>query len=334
MTIFVLTIFGGSVSADDRLEDEIVLYVEQELSVLEDVTVEKVLLLYNTSDEVIAYLCMLSPSGYAVYDPIYKNILEFSLEENQKFSEEKHYYIGVTQIYTKEQLDQMLSNIPDAQTAARSDSYTTEDFYFKKPDLKETESTSGNGSYPGVGESISHTPRLYNCNNRNNYSYLDIVADSKGVCGSLACAVVIAYIDDYVDDNYCDNNYKNSGSIEDNTYGIDLVKEIVSYLEPKKGDATLLWKLNDYLKSRGVSETIHLDALTGHLGMAKKQAARDEPYILGVAEFLDSPYDDHWMVGIGWITTMNESYVIVYDGLGNNGVQINLGTIATNWYIN
>ena len=40
------------------------------------------------------------------------------------------------------------------------------------------------------------------------------------------------------------------------------------------------------------------------------------------------------MVGIGWITTMNESYVIVYDGLGNNGVQINLGTIATNWYIN
>ena len=80
MTIFVLTIFGGSVSADDRLEDEIVLYVEQELSVLEDVTVEKVLPLYNTSDEVIAYLCMLSPSGYAVYDPIYKNILEFSLD--------------------------------------------------------------------------------------------------------------------------------------------------------------------------------------------------------------------------------------------------------------
>ena len=103
--ILSMTIFGGSVSADDRLEDEIVLYVEQELSVLEDVTVEKVLPLYNTSDEVIAYLCMLSPSGYAVYDPIYKNILEFSLEENQKFSEEKHYYIGVTQIYTKEQLD-------------------------------------------------------------------------------------------------------------------------------------------------------------------------------------------------------------------------------------
>lgn len=330
-SIVMATALGGTVSASDKTESlfsEATSYVEQDLS-FDNVTVTQILPLYNTSDEVIAYLCQLNSEGYAVYDPIYKTILEFSLEDDRDLflnPHEKYYYVGITQFYTKQQLSQVSK--ADATLSIPDESYTTADFYFTEPVDK-----LNNEDLPGTGETISHSTRLYNCNVKKNFPYFGIIDDCPGVCGSVACSIVAAYFDDYIDDNYCDDAAKNSGRSSDNTYGKDLVKEMVSAVEPLKGNALVLWGMNDYLNAHGISDEIHLDAFSGNYGMALKQVDKDEPYIIGVAEILGAEQGDHWMVGLGWIKTLGGTYIVANDGYGNDDVNVKDGVIATNWYI-
>ena len=225
-----------------------------------DVTIESGDFLYSLLDEPIAIFYQLSPLGYAIFDPVTGQVLEYSIESDHPFynnRSEHYYYDGVMRYFvlrTDGFVNLRTGQIVQVQDRMVSDS---EDMYHNSESQEQMRAIGTETS--SVGRQLDETTRQYNCNTSSNfftfYPHASI-ADYEGwpgVCGSLACATVVAYYDDHYpelagDGDFATNSKKTSGSRSNNTYGIELVTEMVGYIEPSaNGSVFLNGGMEDYL---------------------------------------------------------------------------------------
>lgn len=157
--------------------------------------------LYNFHDEPIAIFYKLNPVGYAIYDYQNTPVLEYSKEHDHPFYKnpyQKYYYAGAFNYY--EFSDGGFKNLATGEILNTDsvDYITPSDFYAISPDSDTYDLQATEGPVYLFNET-----RLYNCNTDDNLSYFfpDLpssdLSDCPGVCGSLACAILLAYYDDY-----------------------------------------------------------------------------------------------------------------------------------------
>lgn len=290
--------------------------------------------LYSFNESPIAIFYWLFPQGYAILD--YQNgiVLEYSLDANNPFFEEKdqqYYYNGVLNYYCKTRDNEFLSlttkHIVNAKSCHINSAY---DFYKDGKISPQTKGTEG-------PVTLIHSTRPYNCNYRPNFSYFypsfsqNELNEVPGVCGSLACAVIVAYLDDFKTSmagtgDFADNQKKLRGIYSDNTYGIELVKEFINYIEPNgNGSFFLNPGFSSYLRDHGIDGGCTVSLLDAY-GKTKKSISSDGS---GIPIFIGTR--DHYCVGIGYKNNSVKQIYVNY-GHGYNS-WLNADTVVSTWTV-
>ena len=138
-----------------------------------------------------------------------------------------------------------------------------------------------------------------------NYSY-----NPSGICGSTAAAMMLRYMDLYVDDDFVPTNIE-SGN------GIALINHLETFINHSSHGSSapqVAFGISDYLSGK-VDYSATYDEVEGYILYG--QIADGKPYVIGT--FRHPRYGNHWMTGYGY----SGGWAIVNDGWGNSGVYIN-----------
>lgn len=289
--------------------------------------------LYSFDDEPIAIYYKLAPVGYAIYDYTGDTVLEYSKDANHPFytdNTKTYYYEGVFNYYEKTTggfrnlVTRQVKEIPAAY------SFKPEDFYAP---MNASIGTIETASTEGPVHLTAGT-RYYNCNTDSNLHYFypnlsdDDIDDCPGVCGSVACAILLAFLDDNRNETYdCDfvDNYdKEYGFGTEENYGKLLVADLVPLIEPNgNGSIFLNPGFMNYLSYRGINARISLGLLTPYQ-QTKNSIGADgsgNPVIVGTTS--------HYSVGIAYKNITNKQ-ICTNTGLGYT-VWIDANTIVSVW---
>ncbi len=170
------------------------------------------------------------------------------------------------------------------------------------------------------------------CNTFANFSYFypdfsnEELQNLAGVCGSVACAIMVAFYDDYKSalagsGDFATDWKKTGGSTLDNTYGKYLVKEFVSLIEPSgNGSIFLNPGMTSYLSYHGISGGCRIGLLAVYQ-QTKNAIDNNDPIIVGTI--------NHYCVGIGY-KNISEKQIHVNTGWGTAS-WINASTVISTW---
>lgn len=289
--------------------------------------------LYNFSNEPVAVIYHLDPIGYAIYDYNSSIVLEYSLDNNHPFFKPnglRYYFNGIGNYYirTAEGYLHLATNgiISFKDAASSSNTFYNENY---------TQYASSIQRGAPVGPIIlSNSTRLYNCNISSNlpYFYPDASAEelenNPGVCGSVACAILLAYYDDYLpylagnEGYFADYGRKVSGSVNNYTYGIDLVKELIEYIEPEGNGSLFL--------NPGVRSYLSDHYLAGGLSSNVLNAYRDVVASVGDGVPIIVGLIGHYCVAVGYKYDGTYEYIYVNTGWGGYAWYY-AGSVLSSW---
>ncbi len=289
--------------------------------------------LYDFANCPIAVLYEFSPKGYAIYDFETSIVLEYSKDDNHPFyveTDKVYYYNGVFEYYIAE--DDVFVNLATGAIADTSKNYGRSNFYHP------TESSMNSKLEMRATENpvyLANSTRFYNCNRQSNYGYFypgfteEEIADIPGVCGSVACAIMVAYYDDYKSSlagtgDFATDWKKTGGSASSGTYGIDLVKEFVPLVELNgNGSIFLNPGMAAYLNSHGISGGCSLGILTVYQQTKNAIGPNGDgvPLIIGTS--------NHYCVAIGY-KNIDGKKIFVNTGWGYS-MWIDASTVVSTW---
>ncbi len=294
--------------------------------------------LYSFMDEPIAIYYELSPVGYVIFDTENLRVLEYSTETSGPYEDisTRCYYNGVLNYFYKS--EGIFIDISSGLEADIDDCiiFDSQDFY----SVPVTKYSAPNNRMANTTTEVllTRSYRNYNCNVRQNFSFFYPDATSAeiqsmpGVCGSLACAILLAFYDDHLSSlagggDFANNSKKVSGSISDKTYGIDLVAEIVNYVEPSGDGSFLLGPgSQQYLASHGISGKIGLNLLESFTE-AQNAIGSDGsgvPIIVGT--------QGHYQVVVGYRIVTSPGIVLKYLKVVDGSERwINNDTVISSW---
>lgn len=296
------------------------------------VSIEDGQYLYSFEGQPIAILYRFEPQGYAIFDYENKVVLEYSTDaDNPFYTDEnaKYYYNGLFNYYTA--TDDGFQNLATGQTLTVNDCSVSDSMsFYKDGEVPENSIQANEGPVY-----LDNGTRFYNCNVYDNLSYFypdfteDELADIPGVCGSVACAIMVAHFDDYHSDlagngDFATDWRKTGGSSSDDTYGKYLVKEFIDYVEPD-GDGSFFLNpgMSSYLDDHGIDGgcSLGLLAVYQQTKNAIKSDGSGVPLIIGTSS--------HYCVGTGY-KNVSGKQIRVNTGYGYSS-WINASTVVSTW---
>lgn len=341
--VIIMLLSGSNIEAQANSEKEILISNEFCADVLSEIAGTRSLsketglkinlrdsfYLYNFIDEPIAIFYKLDPVGYAIYDYVGTTVLEYSVEYDHKYyvdSTVRYYYEGVLNYFQKTRAGYM--DLINGQIKEIKEDYhfTSEDFYHNS-EYNSIERSADPETY------LENDIRYYDCNIEEHFEHYfpnlseEDIAECPGVCGSLACAILVAYYDDYCSElagngDFANDMYKTYGEGVDGYYGKYLVQTIVSYVEPSGNGSVLLnIGMSNYLENQGIEGTVKMGALAVYQ-QTKYAIDNGVPIIVGTT--------DHYSVGIGY-RNISEKQMYIYEGRGGNAIWVNSRTIIDTW---
>ena len=295
------------------------------------VTIEKASVLYSLSDAPIAVLYTFEPCGYAIYDPVEQIVLEYSTTRTHRYplaESIRRYYDGVLRYYIR-----TASGFQDLSTGLLVEEtvqsvFNSSDFY-NAEELNETNTRAIGSETISAGRRLIYGTRHYDCNTSENMSFFYPNGhNSPGVCGSTACAILLAYYDDHLshlagDGDFATNSKKTYGLGEEHQYGIKLVQELVSYIEPSGIGSVLLDSgMEDYLADHGISGGLALGLFSAY-DAVKNTIEEDIPLIVGLLS-------RHYAVAVGY-KNYNGKQIKIDEGNGQDYIWVASATILSTW---
>ena len=289
--------------------------------------------LYNLSNEPVAVIYHFNPIGYAIYDYNSEIVLEYSLDNNHPFIKAnglRYYFNGICNYYirTADGYLNLATNriIPFDNAASESHSFYNENY------VQYASSVQRGAPYGPI--ILSNSTRLYNCNISSNLPYFYPNAtpaeleDNPGVCGSVACAILVAYYDDYKsylagnEGYFADYGSKVSGTVSNYTYGIELVKEFIGYIEPDgNGSLFLNPGVRSYLSDHYLSGGLRSNVLNAYRDVVDA-VGDDVPIIVGLV--------GHYCVAVGYKYDGTYEYIYVNTGWGGHAWYY-AGSVLSSW---
>lgn len=127
------------------------------------------------------------------------------------------------------------------------------------------------------------------------YSLLNYSYNPNGVCGSCAAAIFLRYWSDHINSKYVSSNLKTSD-------GVKLIKYLIPYNEgkpyvdpninsPGTSPASLTSGIQNYLKGRGVTDTMHVEPI--NFSRVSERISNNRPLIVGLFKAAGNPYGNH-----------------------------------------
>lgn len=311
----------------------------QPLNAGDTINISNSFLLYNFIEEPIAIFYKIDPIGYAIYD--YRNgiVLQYSTEYNHQFyvdKNEHYYYEGILEYYTKTEdgfLNLATGMVKDVDI--QNYSFTANDLYANGNMEKESNISAYSASEGPVY--LLKTTRLYNCNVRSNFPVFypnkteNELNSCPGVCGSVAAAIMLECYDDYytlpAGYSFVDSSVKASNPYYPQIYGLELVKQLVPYIEPNaNGSFFLNPGVSSYLSDRNINGGVSVGVLTVYQQTKDAIGANGAgwPVIVGTSE--------HYCVAIGY-QNVTQKQIYVNNGYGGKE-WYNANTIVSTWTMN
>lgn len=320
LVIAFLVLTTATAYADNGIvQDDLTKTVNELLSAndLSKREIERCENLYGINDEVIACIYYLNPVGYVIVTS--DNIIsEYSMVNDFPYEEEKIYYCGPLEYYTKNE-DAFVNvnsgeviNFKDMSEAMQS---------FKRINSEEVQVYSQYDSSfslfaAGGSDNIPGTTRLYDYN-------------PTGICGSTAAAIFLMYYRDYVDSFMVPSWHATAD-------GISLIKLLEPNIDgtvPGSTTQDLVYGLNWYFRWRGISNQYNaVSKYLTNFGDYTRIIHSDRPVIIDLNAH--PKYNEHWVVGHGYIIRGSDCYVDVNDGWGNSGIIINSTYVGYIVYLN
>lgn len=278
-----------------------------------DATISQIVPMYDTEQNVVAWLYILSPSGYVITDSSKEIVVEFSFSKIFEYNGEVLYFAGPTQYFTK--TDSSYRSIESELTITEEELETKTNTFSS---LTEEMITTQNMPISMYSEVATASAAAMDKDEFPLYDY-----NEDGRCGSVAAAILLAY--------YNNNGY--SGLVSDTYYNNDVLFTNYLYnhiegLDSTSGSSTsdLVSGLNWYLQQKGFSSKLAAYSLSnGSFSNYTGKIDAGTPVILDLNEH--PTYSEHWVVGYGYdydqfIISYNQ-FAIVNDGWGNNEIEIN-----------
>lgn len=277
----------------------------------EDTSVSQIVPMYDSEDNIIAWLYTLNPVGYIVADADHEIVVEFSLSNNFNYSEDAMlYYGGPTQFYQKD---------GDTFYNVKSETVVSEGEVAERSSSFVATTVALINDVDTMPSPLSNTPP-YSLDS-DKFQRYDFNEDGR--CGSVAAAILLAY--------YNDTGY--SGLVPSEYYDND--EEFTKYLHPHiellddtKGSSTsdLVSGLNWYLKQKGFdSKLAAYSKANGSFSTYTEKIDGYDPVILDLNA--EPKYGEHWVVGYGYdydqIIVKYNQFAIVDDGWGDVDQEIN-----------
>lgn len=276
--------------------------------------------LYGINNNKKAILFSLKNSGYIIIDLRNNSIPEFSINQNNRYfnkKNKKYLYNGPLNYYEKK--DNKIINLKTNSEIKNTSNL--KDISINKNNKMLSRSVQANKT---TDVSNLHEKSLkYSL---SNYSY-----NPNGVCGSCAAAIFLRYWSDHINSKYVPSNLKTSD-------GVKLIKYLIPYNEGKAyvnpnvkshgtSPASLRAGIQNYLKSRGVTDTMHVEPI--NFSRFSERISNNRPLIVGLFKADGNPYGDHWVAGHSYLTVEyvnglieKLAYVGVTDGWGHSNVYI------------
>jgi hypothetical protein len=244
-----------------------------------------------------------------------------------------YYYEGLLEYYTKTEggfLNLITGIVKDVDL--HNYSFTANDFYANGNVVKESNIGLYSASEGPVY--LLKNTRLYNCNKSVNFPtfYPDKttaeLSKCPGVCGSVAVAIMLECYDDYyalpTGYSFVDSTVKASNPYYPDIYGIELVKQVVPYIEPSANGSFLLDSgVRSYLSDRNINGGVALGVLAVY--QQTKYAIGSDgsgwPVIVGNTK--------HYCVAIGY-QDVTQKQIYVNNGYGDKE-WYNANTIVSTW---
>ena len=131
----------------------------------------------------------------------------------------------------------------------------------------------------------------------------------NGICGTISSAVMLAYYDDYVNNNYVPASIRTQYSSSPGS----LITTLYSYIDALHPNGTLPSHLNagiyNFLSNHSYVSTGHQSFYTtgGTWSIAKNEINAGYPLCIGLVGALGSIYGNHWVVAYQYLETGNIS---------------------------
>ena len=241
-------------------------------------------------------------NGYLVFDEKTDEVVEFSLEcdrlQSDSFSANKSdilYYFGPGMVYAKS--GNVIFNVSNPVDCINIKS------------IKKVDEGKNNNFDSGIKSNLfmpRSTVWAILPNSLPNYSY-----NTGTICGSTAAAMMLRYMDLYVDGNFVPTYLESSN-------GVNLINHLVSYIENPTGSTAGSQSsgINAYLAGK-VSYSTSTSYLYDYITYASITNGR--PYIVNV--YGHPTYGIHAMTAYAY----SDGWPVVNDGWGNTSIYINPG---------
>lgn len=269
---------------------------------LTDADCQDIVELYNFNDEIGYLYYNYGNEGYLIYELESNLIVEVGHSQNNYIlsGTEIYYYNGPLSYYQK--VENGFLNLKTNQVVPMEDA---------------TISKANPTNLPTTYAVVPTIETVTVQNTRFLPTYDD---NDRGICGSIAAAIWLMYMDKQVNGNYV------KSSLEDEAKLIANLEPRIEGMIPGSTLKDLKAGLQEYLNDTGVSHTIYGVAWNSSTYMNKINSNR--PLIIGLDS--DPDYGNHWVVGYGYArstVTGALNMVIVNDGFGSMNIEINYAYI-------
>lgn len=176
-------------------------------------------------------------------------------------------------------------------------------------------------------QSLIITPQAYTGLTESRFSNYNSTSwrNYDGTCGTYATSILIAYLDDYVNDKYIPSSIRTRSSTIPGSL-ITTLKPLIDGRTNYTGTVPydLYMGSTQFFSNYGIS-VVHDYGLTT-FSTAKTVINSGRPIAIGLLTILGSPYNDHWVTAYQYEdgTLLNDYYKVV-DNHGNYKAIISVG---------
>lgn len=276
--------------------------------------------LYNTELQVEAICFNFSPAGYVIVNLNDYSVPEFSPISTSPFNAaeaQQYVYVGPLNYYVYTNDNTFINLSTNTEISYTDFNYTyTASVNAQAVETLSTASISPRGSTVEIF--TSHTP---------------VTWDSSYYCGVDGSAIILKYLDMYHESNLLNSSMDDNGELQaylinngyipnTGTTSSDLV--FGSILSGYTG-------LNGFFNDRNSSFSAYQGIYTSsNTSVITSSLSSNIPVLIGTNPADDWSFGDHWIIIYGYVIG-TDSYFVVNDGFGNNGIYV---TTADDHYDN
>ncbi len=300
-----------------------------------NVTIKKVIQLYDVNGEPNYVLAVFNEGGYTIVTSQNAIISECNLHTGNSYPYKDYIDSGLIYAgpgnYVVEKNNQHI----DSKSGKSVDLNVTDELIEKNDNMLSKEQNKEQSLQASLTTSSSISATATSATTWTGISSSRFVryatwTNTDNTCGTYATAVMLAYLDDYIDDTFVPSSVRTRSSTSAGT----LITKLKSFIGDD-GSGTypsdLNYGIGDFMDYYSLSHIQSSSELILVDTWAKDSIDKGWPAVLGIVSILGSPYGNHWVTAYSY----SGEYYQAHDNWGDYAAIINNDwTTGLVWMVN